>query len=55
VEKALEVAKIHTDDPVLIRINAEEAQKDGLELLTANENIVLSDGIPPQYLSLMQD
>jgi len=29
IDKALEVAKIHTDDPVLIRINAEEAQKDG--------------------------
>ncbi|MDP2840908.1 MAG: RNA 2'-phosphotransferase, partial [Candidatus Methanoperedens sp.] len=55
IDKALEVAKIHTDDPVLIRINAEEAQKDGVKLLTANDNIVLSDEILPQYLSLVQD
>ncbi|MBU4454757.1 MAG: RNA 2'-phosphotransferase, partial [Euryarchaeota archaeon] len=55
VEKALEVARIHTDDPVLIKINAAEAQNDGLSLLTANENIVLTDEIPPQYLSLVQD
>lgn len=55
IEKALEVAKIHTDDPVLIRINAEEARNDGVKLLTANDNIVLSDEILPQYLSLVQN
>jgi putative RNA 2'-phosphotransferase len=55
IEKALEVASIHTDDPVLIKINAAEAQNDGLSLLTANDNIVLADEIPPQYLSLVQD
>ncbi len=53
VEKALEVARIHTDDPLLIRINAEEARKDGVKLLVANDNIVLSDEIPPRYLSLV--
>ena len=55
VEKALEVAKIHTDDPVLIRIDAAEAQKDGVRMLSATENIVLSEDIPPQYLKLKED
>jgi len=53
-EKALEVAKIHTDDPILILIDAAEAQKNGVTMLSATENIVLSEEIPPQYLKLMQ-
>lgn len=53
-EKAEEVARIHTEDPVLIIINAEEAQTNGVKMLTATENIVLSEEIPPQYLSLAQ-
>ncbi len=55
IEKALEVARIHTDDPVLLKINAEEARNDGVSIISANDNIVLSDEIPPQYLSLMQE
>jgi putative RNA 2'-phosphotransferase len=50
VEKAQEVAKIHTDDPVLIVIDAKEAQKNGVKMLLATENIVLTEEIPPQYL-----
>lgn len=54
-DKAREVAKIHTEDPVLLVVNAQEAQDDGVAILSATENIVLSDEIPPQYLSLMKD
>ncbi len=50
VEKAQEVARIHTDDPVLIAVNAKEAQENGVKMLAATENIVLSEEIPPQYL-----
>ncbi len=55
VEKATEVAKIHTDDPVLLVINAGEAQNDGVSMLAATENIVLCEEIPAQYLRVMQD
>ncbi len=55
VEKALEVAKIHTEDPVLLAINAEEAQNDGVTMLSATEHIVLSEEIPAKYLMVMQD
>jgi putative RNA 2'-phosphotransferase len=55
VEKAKEVAKIHSEDPVLLAINAQEAQNDGVTMLEATENIVLAEEIPPQYLSLMQE
>jgi len=54
-DKAREVAKIHTEDPVLLVVNAEEARNDGVMMLSATENIVLADEIPPEYLSLMQD
>ncbi|MDP2845746.1 MAG: RNA 2'-phosphotransferase [Candidatus Methanoperedens sp.] len=55
VEKATEVSKIHTEDPVLLVINAEEAQNDGVSILSATENIVLADEIPAQYIRVMQD
>ncbi len=55
VEKAREVANIHTDDPVLLVINAGEAQDDGVTMLSATENIVLSEEIPAKYLRAMQD
>lgn len=53
-EKAIEVAKIHTEDPVLIIVNAGDAQNDGVSMLSATENIVLSEKIPPEYLSLVK-
>lgn len=55
VEKATEVAKIHSEDPVLLVINAEEARNDGVSMLAATENIVLAEEIPAKYLRVMQD
>lgn len=55
VEKATEVAKIHTEDPVLLVINAEEARNDGVSMLAATENIVLAEEIPAKYLKVMQE
>ncbi len=54
-QKAKEVAKIHTEDPVLLVVNAQLAQEEGVTMLSATENIVLADEIPPQYLRVMQD
>ena len=53
-EKALEVANIHTDDPILILIKAQEAQSDGITMLSATDNIVLSEEISPEYLEVIQ-
>ncbi len=53
-EKALEVASIHSDDPVLIIIDATGAQNEGVTMLSATETIVLSEEIPPQYLRLVE-
>ena len=53
-QKALEVASIHSDDPVLIIIDASGAQNEGVAMLSATETIVLSEEIPPQYLRLAE-
>jgi putative RNA 2'-phosphotransferase len=53
VEKALEVAGIHTDNPVLIAVDAEKARQNSLRLLSATDDIVLAEEIPPTYLRLM--
>ncbi len=55
VEKAREVASIHTEDPVLLVVNAEEARNDGVALLAATENIVLAEEIPAKYIKVVQD
>lgn len=55
VEKAQEVASIHTDDPVLIIVNALDAQNHGVTMLSATKDIVLTEEIPPQYLSLKRN
>ncbi len=49
-EKAIEVATIHTDKPVLFVVDAKAAQDSGIKMMKANENIVLSEQIPPEFL-----
>jgi putative RNA 2'-phosphotransferase len=55
VEKAKEVATIHTENPVILAINADEAQENGVTMLAATENIVLSEEIPGEYLRVMEE
>ncbi len=52
--KANEAASIHTDNPVVIEIDAEDAQQDGLLFMTVNNDIVLTDEVPPEYLSIVE-
>jgi putative RNA 2'-phosphotransferase len=50
VEKAIEVASIHTEKPIIIEIDAEKAQSDGVEMIQATSEIVLSEEVPSVYL-----
>ncbi|HIH43985.1 MAG TPA: RNA 2'-phosphotransferase [Candidatus Methanoperedenaceae archaeon] len=50
-EKAIEVASIHTENPVIFSVDAKAAQDDGIKMMTVNENIVVSEEIPPEYIS----
>ncbi len=51
-EKSLEVASFHTENPVIIEIDAKKAQEDGIKMLEVNQNIILSEEVPPPYLTL---
>jgi putative RNA 2'-phosphotransferase len=50
-EKAWHVGTFRTANPKVIQVNAGEAQRSGVRMMTVNEDIVLSDTIPSIYLS----
>lgn len=54
-EKAAEVALIHTENPVIIQIDALRAQEEGISLKLATDYIVLAEKISPEYLFVVED
>ncbi len=50
VEKGMEVAKLRTDNPIILEIDAKRAREDGLRIVKANEFIALAKEIPPKYI-----
>ncbi|MDF1556713.1 MAG: RNA 2'-phosphotransferase [ANME-2 cluster archaeon] len=53
-EKAVEAASVHTEDPVIFKVDAFTAMNDGIVMMKANELIVLSEEIPPEYLEVIK-
>ncbi len=54
-ERAVEAALVHTDNPVILEIDADSAQNDGIMVITANEGIALARSIPAEYLSIVEN
>jgi len=54
-EKAVEVALIHTESPIILQIDAFKAQEDGISLKLATNDIVLAEKIPSEYLFVIED
>lgn len=52
-EKAWHVATFRTGNPKIIQVDAASAQKAGAKMMTVNEDIVISEMIPPEYLSIL--
>ncbi len=52
IETAKEVAKRHSNDYVVLKINANQAYLDGVKFYHGNEQTWLSDYIAPEYLTL---
>ena len=50
LEKGEEVARLRTDEPIVIVIDAKEAKKSGIRFIKVNENIVLAEEIPPKFI-----
>jgi putative RNA 2'-phosphotransferase len=55
VQKASEAASVHTENPVVLEIKARDAAEDGILFLSANEDIVLTEHVPADYLSVCED
>lgn len=51
-EKAWFVGTFRTSNPIVIEIDSEAAQRDGIEMMTVSDNIVLSEVVPPAYLRI---
>ena len=51
--KANEAASVHTENPVVIEVDAETAQQDGFFFMAVNDDIVLTDEVPSEYLSVV--
>jgi putative RNA 2'-phosphotransferase len=52
-EKARHVATFRTGNPRVIQVDAAAAQKDGVKMMTVNDDIVISETIPPRFLSIL--
>lgn len=50
-EKAFEVASVHTDNPRILKIDAERMADDGKKVMAANGHIVLTKSVPPEYIT----
>ena len=47
------MSTFRTNNPRVIKVDAEAAQEEGVKVMTVSENIVISENIPPQHLSLL--
>jgi putative RNA 2'-phosphotransferase len=52
-EKAWHVATFRTGNPKVIQVDAAAAQSSGVKMMKVNDDIVISETIPPIYLSLL--
>ena len=51
-EKAWFVGTFRTSNPIVIEVDAAKAQPTGIKMMTVNDDIVLSETVPPEYLRL---
>ena len=53
-ETAFEVGKRHDDKPIILKINALEAWKNGIAFYYGNEKVWLADNIPFEYIEIIK-
>jgi putative RNA 2'-phosphotransferase len=53
-ERANEAASVHTDDPIVLEIDAKAAQEDGIIIMSVNDDIVLAECVPVEYISVVE-
>ena len=50
IEKSTEVARLRTERPIILEVDAKKAREDGIKIIQATKDICLSDEIPPEYI-----
>ncbi|MBN2110323.1 MAG: RNA 2'-phosphotransferase [Methanosarcinaceae archaeon] len=53
-DKAMRAASIHTENPVILEIDAGSAQEGGIDIVVVNDDIVLAKSIPPEYITISE-
>ena len=53
-KKANEAASVHTENPIVLEIDAQAASEDGIHMMSVNDDIVLTDSVPPEYISVVE-
>jgi len=54
VEKAIEAGKVRTDNPVILKIDAKSALKDGVKIYKAGKEVYVTDVIDKKYISILE-
>jgi len=54
-EKAIEAGKIRTENPVILRIDAARAIRDGVDIRKAGKDVCISDEIDAKYISRVEE
>ncbi len=55
IEKAMEAGKVRDEEPVILRIDAAEAKKDGIIIRKAGKDVYTTDEVKAKYISLAED
>ena len=50
--KASSAAQVHTENPIIIRIDADAARDKGISFMSATDEIVLTEEVPSDYLTV---
>ncbi len=50
LEKSEEVARLRTDEPIILEVDAKQARENGVRFIKVNEHIVLAKEIPPPFI-----
>lgn len=52
VEDAIDVGKRRTNNPVILRVDVREAQREGIKVESASDKVFVADYIPPRFISM---
>ncbi len=54
-QRANEAASVHTDNPIILQVNALEASEEDIVFICANEDIALAEHVPAEFISISRE